>query len=61
MTGGGGYSASQSTSTAATSGAQITANTGGVSYKSKKDDPPWLVITLAGIAALLCGIYLIRR
>lgn len=53
--------ASLSGSSSATSGSQVSANTGGVFYKSKKDNPPWLIIAIVGVAAGLIALYLMRR
>ena len=53
--------ASLSGSASATSGGQVSANSGGVFYKSNPPKTPWLAITLAGIAAVVAVVYLIRK
>lgn len=52
--------ASLSASSSATSGGQVSANTGGVFYKSAPQTP-WMTIALVGIAAVLVVVYLIRK
>lgn len=53
--------ASVSASSSATSGSQVSANSGGVFYKSNQKHPPYLWLGLAAAAAVVAVIYFMRR